>query len=40
MNNVDNIFIMLGGITVFAGVITLLDWLGQRQQARRDSKGS
>ena len=27
--------IMLGGMVLFAGVITLLDWLGRRQERRR-----
>lgn len=31
MNNMTNVFIMLGGIAVFAVVITLLDWLGRRK---------
>jgi hypothetical protein len=35
MNNVGNVFIMLGGIAVFAVVMTLLDWLGRRQERPR-----
>ena len=40
MNNVDNIFVMLGGILLFGVVIVTLDWLGRRQQARRRSRGN
>ena len=31
MNNVANVFIMLGGIALFAVVVTLLDWLARRK---------
>ena len=31
MNNMTNVFIMLGGIALFAVVVTLLDWLGRRK---------
>jgi hypothetical protein len=31
MNNMTNVFIMLGGIALFAVAITLLDWLGRRK---------
>ena len=36
MTNITNVFIMLGGMALFAVVITLLDWLGRRKnrQAR------
>lgn len=29
-----NFFILFGGITLFAGIITLMDWLAQRQRRR------
>ena len=35
VNNMANVFIMLGGIAVFAVVVTLLDWLGRRQERSR-----
>ena len=28
--------IMYGGIALIVGIITLLDWIGQRQQERRE----
>ena len=28
------IYIMLGGMVLFGGIITLLDWLGRRQHRR------
>ena len=28
------IYILMGGIVLFAGIITLLDWLGQRQERK------
>ena len=27
-------FILFGGITLFAGIITVLDWLGRRQRRK------
>jgi len=27
-------YVILGGIVLFAGVITLLDWLGRRKERR------
>ena len=35
--NMWNVFIMLGGIMLFAAIITLLDWLGRRKD--RQSRG-
>ena len=32
------VYILLGGITLVAGIVTLLDWLGQRQE-RKAHKG-
>ena len=32
------VYILLGGITLVAGIVTLLDWLGRRQQ-RKAHKG-
>jgi hypothetical protein len=37
MNSMTNVFIMLGGIALFAVVVTLLDWLGRRKD--RQSRG-
>lgn len=36
MDAMDNALLLLGGIAVVAGIITLLDWLGRRKdrQAR------
>ncbi len=31
-------FVMLGGIALFVGTITLLDWLGRRQRLRREAQ--
>jgi hypothetical protein len=31
MSNMTNVFIMLGGIALFAYVVLLLDWLGCRK---------
>ncbi len=28
------VYILLGGITLVAGIVTLLDWLGERQERR------
>lgn len=33
--NEIGIFIMLGGIALFAGIITSLDWWARRQQRRQ-----
>jgi hypothetical protein len=38
MNNMTNVFIMLGGIALFAVVITILDAVGRRQQRRNARK--
>ena len=29
-----NVFLMLGGIVLFMGVVTLLDWLARRKDSR------
>ena len=36
MDAMDNALLLLGGIAVVAGIVTLLDWLGRRKdrQAR------
>jgi hypothetical protein len=38
MDNMTNVFIMLGGIAAFAVIITILDALGRRQQRRNARK--
>ena len=38
MNNIANVFIMLGGIALFAVVITLLDWLGRRKDRQSPNR--
>ena len=30
-------YVMLFGMVIFFGIITLLDWLGRRQERRRQS---
>jgi hypothetical protein len=34
MANETNVYIMLGGMVLFGGIITLLDWIGRRQERR------
>jgi hypothetical protein len=29
-----NVFVMLGGVVLFMGIVTLLDWLGRRKERR------
>ena len=31
MNNMTNVFIMLGGIALFGVVVALLDWIARRK---------
>ena len=40
MNNITNVFIMLGGIALFAVVITLLDWLGRRKDRQSRNRAA
>lgn len=37
-DNEFGIYIMLGGIALFAGVVTALDWWGRRQQRRQQKQ--
>lgn len=34
MNNMTNVFIMMGGIALFGAILTFLDWLGRRKQRK------
>ena len=40
MNNMTNVFIMLGGIAVFAVVVTLLAWLGRRRDRQSRNRAA
>ena len=31
------VFVLFGGITLFVGIITLLDWLARRKDSRSES---
>lgn len=34
------LFILLGGMVLFAAAITLMDWIGERQRKAREAKGA
>jgi len=38
--NMWNVIIILGGITVFAGIITLLDWLDRRKDRQSHNRAA
>ena len=38
--NMWNVVIILGGITVFAGIITLLDWVGRRKDRQSRNRAA
>jgi hypothetical protein len=38
--NMWNVVIILGGITMFATVVGLLDWLGQRKDRRSRNRAA
>ena len=38
--NMWNVFIMLGGITLFAVIVTLLDWLGRRKERQSRNRAA
>ena len=40
MNNMTNVFIMLGGIALFGVVVTLLDWLGRRKDRQSRNRAA
>lgn len=40
MNNMTNVFIMFGGMALFGVVLTLLDWLGRRRQAKERDRAA
>jgi hypothetical protein len=39
-HNMWNVFIMLGGIVLFAAVVTLLDWLGCRKDRQSRNRAA
>ena len=40
MNNMTNVFILLGGIALFAVVVTLLDWLARRKDRQSRNRAA
>lgn len=40
MNNVTNVFIMLGGIALFGVLVALFDWLGQRKERQSRNRAA
>jgi len=40
MNNMTNVFIMLGGIALFGIVVLFLDWLGRRKDRQSRNRAA
>jgi len=38
--NMWNVVVILGGITLFGAVVTLLDWLGQRKDRQSRNRAA
>jgi len=39
-NPMDNALLLLGGITIVAGIITLLDWWGRRRDRKSHNRAA